>query len=325
SEAPKILVIFFGSLEYLRDEGRYRRLFWVSSWVILLIGIDGFVQYWRGQDLIREVGLWRGRVRAHFASPTFFQYVLPLLPLSLALWEERISGWKKAFLAMAVMALAASSLLSRTRSVWIALALTVLFMSIFSRRRIFYLLLIGLFALGSAALPLGSGRASPLSLTGFLAEQRYQRMLAWQISYRMFLSRPLLGKGPDFFDRYQRNAALQQPYLSPQLYEKLAKGGKGVVFPIYHPHSIYLELLASQGIIGMAAFLWILATLAFSLWKGRKGPPLAFLGTSAALLCFLALGAVGTSFYQPWSYGIFWLLAGMGMSLRERDERREPG
>jgi O-antigen ligase len=304
SEAPKTLVIFFGSLEYLRDDGRYRQLFWIGAWVILLIGADGLVQYLRGQDLIREVGLWRGRVRAHFASPTFFEYVLPLLPFSLALWEEKINRWKKAFVAIAVMAFLGSSLLS------------LLFMVIFSRHRIPYLLLIGLVVLASAALPMAKGRATPFSLAEFASEQKYQRMLAWHITYRMFLSRPLLGKGLDFFEKYERKADLQRPYLSASLLDRLKKREKGVVFPIYHPHSIYLELLAGQGLAGMVAFLLILTVLIFTLWKERRGSPAPLLATSASLLSFLVCGAAGTSFYNLWSYGMFWLLAGMGIALR---------
>jgi len=316
SQVPKILVIFLGSWEYLRDEEQYRRLFWVSTWVILLIGVDGLAQLVQGHDWIRGSELWRGRVTAHFASPTFFAYPFPLLAFPLSLWGERIGWWKRAGVGLAMLTFLLSSFATRTRSVWIALALVLLFLFLSSSHKIPYLIGIGFVALALAVLPISKARERLFSAANFLSEQRYQRILAWQISYRMFLSRPLLGKGLDFFDRYQRNEALQRPYLSPLLYEKLRKGGKGVVFPIYHPHSIYLELLASQGVVGMAAFLSILAVLIHSLWKGKRSPPLPFLGTSAALLSFLVLGAVGTSFYHPWSYGIFWLLAGMGMSLR---------
>ena len=319
SKAPKILVVFFGSLEYLRDRDRYRKLFWVSTWVILLIGADGLVQYLRGYDLIREAGLWKGRVRAHLGSPAFFEYVLPFLPFSLCLWGEGGNGWKRAFLGVAAVAFVASALLSQTRSVWIALSLVILFLAAFSRHRIPLLISIALMILALGMLPMARGRASLFSVRDLISEQKHQRLLAWQISYRMFLSRPILGKGVDFFDNYKRNAQRQRPYLSPSLLEEIARGGKGIVFPIYHPHSIYLELLAGQGLVGMATFVFVLTILLLSLWKKRRGPPLPLLATSASLLSFLVCGAVGTSFYDFRSFAMFWLLAGMVMSLEGKE------
>ena len=320
SEAPKILVIFFGSLEYLRDQDRFRRLFWAGAWVILIIGADGLLQLLVGHDWIRGATLSRGRVRAHFPSPTFFEYPLPLFSFPLLLLEERGRWWEKAFLGLAALAFAAGSFFSGTRSVWIGLALILFLMALSSRRRVLYLCFFGILILAVTILPIAKSSRRLSSLGELVSQQRYQRMLAWQISYRMFLSRPILGKGLDFFEKYERNAELQRPYLSPSLYERVRAGGKRVVFPVYHPHSIYLEVLASQGLIGMAAFLFVLITLFLSLWRKRRGPPLFFWATFASLLSFLVCGAVGTSVYRLWSYGIFWLLAGMGLSLKGENE-----
>ena len=320
SEAPKILVIFFGSLEYLRNQDRFRRLFWASAWVIFVIGADGLLQLVLGQDLIRGAVLWKGRVRAHFSSPTFFEYALPLFSFPLLLLEQGGKWWKRAFLVLAVITFAASCALSGTRSVWIALALILILVALSSRRRVLYLCSLGILILAVAVLPIAKSRHRFSSPRDLVSEQKYQRMLAWQISYRMFLSRPIVGRGLDFFVKYKRNAELQRPYLSPSVYERVKARGKGVVFPVYHPHSIYLEVLASQGVIGMAAFLSIVIVLFHSLWRKRRGPPLLFWGTWAALLSFLTCGAVGTSFYHLWSYGTFWLLAGMGLALKGEDE-----
>jgi O-antigen ligase len=320
SEAAKSLVIFLGTLEYLRDEGRFRRLFWVSAWVIFLIGMDGLLQLLTGHDFIRGAALWRGRVRAHFPAPTFFEYPLPLFPFALLLLEKGTKWWGRAFSGLAVIAFAASAAFSGTRSVWIVLPLVMFLMAFGSRRRALYFSVIGILIVGLAILPLARGRHRLSSMGDLVSEQKYQRILAWQITYRMFLSRPILGKGLDIFDKYKRNAELQKPYLSPSLYERVKKRTKGVVFPIYHPHSIYLEILASQGLIGMAAFLSVLIALFRALWERRRGPPILFWGTLASWLSFLLCGAVGTSFYHLWSYGIFWLLAGIGLALKGENE-----
>jgi O-antigen ligase len=320
SEILKTLVIFYGTLEYLRGQDRFRRVFWASAWVVFVIGADGLLQFVLGQDLIRGAALWKGRVRAHFSSPTFFEYALPLFPFPLLLLEQGRDWWKRAFLALVVIAFAASCVLSGTRSVWIALALILLLVALPSRHRVLYLSLIGILILALAILPVAKSKKRLSSLGDLVAEQKYQRMLAWQITYRMFLSRPVLGKGPDFFEKYERNEELQKPYLPPSLAEEVKARGKRMVFPIYHPHSIYLEILASQGLVGMAAFLSILIALFFSLGRGRRGPPLLFRGTLASLLSFLICGAAGTSFYRLWSYGIFWLLAGIGLALKGGDE-----
>jgi O-antigen ligase len=234
--------------------------------------------------------------------------------------EEGGKWWERAFLGLAALAFAACSFFSGTRSVWIALALILFLVALSSRRRVLYLSSIGILVLALAILPLAKSRHRLSSMGDLISEQRYQRVLAWQISYRMFLSRPILGKGLDFFEKYKRNAELQRPYLSPSLYERVKARGKGVVFPVYHPHSIYLEVLASQGLIGMAAFLFVLIALLLALWRRRRGPPLFFGATLASLLSFLVCGAVGTSVYHLWSYGIFWLLAGIGLSLKGENE-----
>ncbi len=320
SEVPKILVIFFGSLEYLRNQDRFRKLFWVSAWVILIIGADGLLQLLSGSDWIRGAALWRGRVRAHFSVPTFFEYPLPLFSFPLLLLEEGGKWWKRAFLGLTVLAFALSAIFSGTRSVWITLALILILVALSSRRRALYLCFFGILILAVAVLPMTKIKHRLSSLDDLVSEQKYQRALAWQISYRMFLSRPLLGRGLDFFEKYERNAELQRPFLSPSLYEQVKARGKRVVFPVYHPHSIYLEVLASQGVIGMAAFLSILIVLFHSLRRKRRGPPFLLWGTWVALLSFLICGAVGTSFYHLWSYGTFWLLAGMGSALKGENE-----
>jgi len=318
SQAPKMVAIFLASWEYLRTKEHRERFFWVSTTVLLLVGVDGIMKFLRGEDVIGGVALWRGRVRAHFARPTFFEYVLPMLPWSLALGEGKIRGWwRKGMLGMAGGTFVFSSLLSRTRSVWLALGLISASMVAFSRRRLWYLLLLAVVLLSWVALPLARGRSNPFSLSEFVEEQRYQRMLAWQITFRMFLDRPLLGKGPDFFENYERNAPRQEQYVPPNLRQELKKRKGGVVFPIYHPHNIYLEILASQGLLGLAAFLFLLVMLLRNLGgpRGRASP--LFMPTAVSLFTFLFCGTWGTSAYDFWSYGVLWLLAGMGMRLGE--------
>ncbi len=68
------------------------------------------------------------------------------------------------------------------------------------------------------------------------------RLIVWDITWKLFLRNPIFGVGPRHFPRIVIKDALvpgQAPYLS-------------------HAHSNYLHALATTGVIGFSAYVWVL-------------------------------------------------------------------
>lgn len=81
------------------------------------------------------------------------------------------------------------------------------------------------------------------------------RLLYWRDTMHLIASRPLFGYGPD-------NFGLAFPkfesFFSPVQVDKA--------------HAETLQVAATQGIVGLAAYLWLIGSFAFGFWRGRRMP-----------------------------------------------------
>lgn len=125
------------------------------------------------------------------------------------------------------------------------------------------------------------------------------RLHIWQDSVRLIASRPLVGYGPDNFGL---------------VYPPFESGDWGLTANGFHQqvdkaHAETLQVAATQGLIGLAAYVWILFTFARSFWLGRRSP--GAVGVFAAFVAYqvtiqLNFTALGSAF--P-----FWILVAAGM------------
>ena len=94
------------------------------------------------------------------------------------------------------------------------------------------------------------------------------RLQVWQGAIRLVASRPVTGYGPDTF-------GLVYPAFRP------ANATPG--FLVDKTHSEILQVAATQGLLGAAAYLWILLSVALAFWRGRRnqGAAAAFAGVVA--------------------------------------------
>jgi hypothetical protein len=129
----------------------------------------------------------------------------------------------------------------------------------------------------------------------------------WQAALAMWLDRPLLGAGPDNFRR------LYGHYLGLSSWDNRL-----------FANNLYLELLATTGLLGLAAFaLFLLAVVAPLLRALRADAsssgalPLLRVGVAGALLAFFFhglldyfLGATSVAF-------LFWAILGLAAALRK--------
>ncbi len=140
--------------------------------------------------------------------------------------------------------------------------------------------------------------------------RRPDRSELWRAALRIWLDYPFFGIGPDRFrHEYSR-------YL-----ETGGTGGTGGTAgierfdPKVHANSLYLELLATLGAVGLACFLGFLAVCIAGLrsrWNiGREQDRVIGLGLGACLAAYLAHGAVDYFLAFTPTYGQFWMVAGV--------------
>ena len=115
-----------------------------------------------------------------------------------------------------------------------------------------------------------------------------ERVFMWDAGARMFRDHPLTGVG------LQDLHALYDQYRSPDAVERAG-----------HLHNAYVQIAASMGLVGLAAFAWLYASLLRAAW-GRLRPGASAgaalsagvrLGVTAALVGFLVAGLF------EWNFG----------------------
>ena len=127
------------------------------------------------------------------------------------------------------------------------------------------------------------------------------RLHIWADSVNLIASRPLTGYGPDNFGL---------------VYPSFESGDWGVTNVGFHQqidkaHAETLQVAATQGLIGLAAYLWILVAFGRAFWAGRR--------QSGAVAVFAACVAyqvtIQLNFTALASAFPFWILAGAAMIL----------
>ncbi|HEX9016493.1 MAG TPA: O-antigen ligase family protein [Chloroflexota bacterium] len=150
-----------------------------------------------------------------------------------------------------------------------------------------------------AAVPVLSSErlASHLSLTRGTS---FIRLQLWESSLRMIADHPVLGVGMDnFLYQYRSLYMLPEAAAEPNL---------------SHPHNLVLNFWLEVGILGLLAFLWILASLARSwaaLWRASSSPTerTILAGIAGAAADFVSHGMVDNSYFLTDMAFHFWLLA----------------
>jgi hypothetical protein len=126
------------------------------------------------------------------------------------------------------------------------------------------------------------------------------RAALWRVALRLAAGRPLLGIGPDNFRHMYGN------YLGLPLWDDHV-----------HANSLYLELLADVGLLGCAAFGWLmLPVVRAGLGILRATPSPWAVAVVASLGAFFAHGLVDSFLEFTPIYLLFWMLVGLALASR---------
>ena len=240
--------------------------------------------------------------RANFVGA----YLAMLTPLALALCLTSGTGKERVAWSIALGVGVVTVALTLTRSAWLA---TLVANTLFSllwwshhlarRWRMAAWGTLGLMALSGpiSVIWLGPGRADSLAA----------RWHIWQGAWTLILQRPLLGYGADAL------GPIFWRVYSPQL---VYTQGRNIV--VDRAHNLLLDWLVIAGVPGLLAYLLIVTTFVFVVWRALRRP--ASPTQRALLIGILAAIAANivnnlTSFDVTPTAMATWLLMGMGVAL----------
>jgi putative inorganic carbon (hco3(-)) transporter len=255
------------------------------------------------------------RVGGPMGSPNFFALVLiPLLPLAVdRLWREQhpllrlLALWASGSMLLAIV-------FTFSRGGFVALAVVVGLLLWRLRQR--PALLLGLALVLVLLLPLAPDtyreRLGTLTELAVLREDPALttersirgRLSEWIVGWEMFRDHPLGGVGVDHYPVHYLDYS-EQLGLDNRRSER-------------SPHSLYVEVAAEMGIVGLVAFGALLAALFAGLWYAHNRFRAQGAEDEASLVGALAIGfagyLVGSLFLHAAYPRFFWTLAAIGFA-----------
>lgn len=141
------------------------------------------------------------------------------------------------------------------------------------------------------------------------------RLVQWKYALQIAADYPVFGVGwRDMLPVFRRYAA---PYVSPDA--ALADHVNHDIFSIGHFHSMYVMVLVCFGVVGLVAFVWLLAAvwrqLAAAIKRAATEEDRIIISASrAAMVGFLVAGIFDWTFGDAEVVTMFWMVVGLGMT-----------
>ncbi len=305
----KVALIVLVAAEVFTSSARRRALLLAMLAGATFIAADGLVQVWRGRDVLYGAlpgGAPGGlpRVTGPYGHANDLAlYVTTILPVAastaLGVVGPRAAWWGRGLLA----GLGTVLLLTFSRSG--ALAVTVSGAAFCVLRRAWKTLAVcaagGLAGWLALPAPIREWAASHPSWLAALAQPL--RFEIWDVTWRMIAAHPWIGVGVNTFLKAFPSYQVPGDPLAPA-----------------YAHNQYLHLTAELGLVGLAAFVWLLVRTA-QIWRQihREAPPadrLLATGLGCGLLAFLTMGLLESVLYSSRTYYFFWIWLGLLAGLR---------
>ena len=282
------------------------------SLIAILFMVDARQFIFPRYILDESLGIHADRARGPFLQAVANGVALNILGL-LALdcfRRKRLRGPLAAFL---FIALPAAILATKTRSVWLSFAASIVILSFSSSRRL-RRTCISMLVVGTAVLLMVTLLSDRKSMGDRLSERSPVefRMAVYEAGTEMFLMKPILGWGSD----------AMQAELSARISDFHQDE--------YYFHNTYLEIGVQYGLVGLALYLWLIVSL-FRIGKKDRttdsSNPHEFLDHDfrslwpVILLVYLVNGSFVVMNYQ-FVNGLLFALAGI-LAAQNRI-RREP-
>ncbi|HEX6508157.1 MAG TPA: O-antigen ligase family protein, partial [Chloroflexota bacterium] len=308
------LAYFALLLLYVRDRRGWTYILAALVAAGALVGVIGLGQLALHRDLSAVPGTSIERVQALYGSPDNLGLLLDrVVPFWFAVALVARFGRQFRLLWWAVgVVLVIVLLLTFSVGAWIAVALSCLLVLALARPwgRWVAVACILVVAAGigvkshSVARAFNSGHANSTQT----------RLWVWQSSLHMLHDRPVLGIGPDNFQRYYA------PTRRQDRWQRVCVPGRGYMEPgagaepcLSHPHDEFLDFWLSAGVLGLVSYLWLLYVfwnVAIRLGSRARfrDDRAAILGTMAAMAASVIHGLIDNSYFLVDLSLLFWLL-----------------
>jgi putative inorganic carbon (HCO3(-)) transporter len=320
----ELIMTYFMVVEVLSDRKKVGRMLKAMLLIMPLVIIDGFYQFATGVDFIRHYPPCNGRMQASFHSPNDFAgWLVVMTPLALSLacfrggnWPDFSgrSGWLKKMVRPALctltVLLTVCLILTYSRGAWIAFLVSIVFLGVLCYRKLLLIL-----APVMAALPFivsHSIKERAVSLMELADTGVLVRLQVWKGVLNIIRDFPLTGCGLNTYT-----------IVAPKY--KIFEG----FFECY-PHNAYLHMAVESGILGLAAFIWVMFALFKGVLAARKKISDGFLrallmGLLAGLLGFLVHSCFDTNFYALKLGVLMWFVIGLIVAVQRTALRESRG
>lgn len=306
----------------VRDKEHFKRILFSAVFGLFMASLDGIYQLIFGVDLFRHNTYDRVldivRLKASFPHTNIFAGYLALflpVPIALFLYHARNKGriYFAAVTAVALFCLVLTFSRSGVLGVWLA----VLILALSKKdKAVIAILIAGVFIAPFFAPKSVVDWSKKTSSIGELLFNR-ERFVLYETSFNMIRHHPLLGVGVNTY------------CLNYQKY-KLHDTDKDTVNTAWYAHNSYLQMAGETGLLGLLAFLYLLARLfsgwkRFYRWTDDNFQKVASTGILLGLFAFLIHGLTETNLYYPKIATLFWFQVGLLASLLYPGRREKNG
>jgi O-antigen ligase len=286
----------------------------------LLVSGHALWQYATGElsrvGFVSATGAVEYRIASFFSHPNQLAgFVVLFVPLSVGLYRSFDSRLARAGCVLLPFLALAAALVTYSRGVLVALAALVV---VFARSRRAWPLIAGAAVVVVLLAP--AAWHDRVADVGRLDRPEIAtRLDFWDAALSMFQGNPLLGVGLNNFD---------VAYVGLERTGRSFLPGTGLAAP-ETAHNLYLNTLAEQGLVGIAALaLLVLAAGRLALALRRSDDPRVRaygLGLLGAGIGLLVSNVFDVTFVDPKTSILAWTILGVGAALQRIDARRRAG
>jgi putative inorganic carbon (HCO3(-)) transporter len=280
----------FGVLHYVMvfdvfsTQKRTRALFLLLALPAGILVVRGVLYDWSVLDLNEMV-----RFGYPLDHPNTAGYVFAMsIPLAIGVIATE-GGWLVLLAAVSLSLQSLGLALTYSRGAWFGSASSILFYGFIARKYKQVLLVIILGSSASFVIP--SIQERLLSVANPQQDPAINDRIRFQTdSFAVGLEHPLLGVG---YGRGRLKEALREMY----------EGTENENNPIWHAHNVYIDLFAGTGLLGLAAFLWLLLDCGWKilrevLQEQEPARRITLISISAGLVALVITGLGDVPFYH---------------------------
>ncbi len=293
-----------------------RQVLWalrVGGVTMAAVVLDALWQYYGNQrDIFSGVVIHDGRVTGPFNNANQLAGYLTIgIPVLFSMLLNA-SGKRDRWLAAVFLCLSCWVLvLTFSRGGILATAVGLFFVAVVSRRRWWPWLICGLTVTLIGTLIYFTSFKKVITLETFQRQNLLSTLIwrseLWEDSWRLALNRPLLGHGPNTF---------------MPVFAEFGRELRGETYydPTY-AHNCYLQLAVEYGLLGLAAFVWLLVRFYGTVrsFLRREGNAVSdqpvIIGLTGGITAFLAHSFVDTHFFSLQLSAHLWSALGLGMAI----------